>query len=228
MMIQNSTLPPNLRTVIGSDRLDFAVKAQRAQPFKMSLGVLIFGIVWFLFSSIFVFVFLGPLFMGEEVHFTANDEPMVAGPGNLGPIIAPALIISIFVLVGIGMISWGIYLLTKPGGYFVGTANRLISYQSGNIRSIDWEQFSGDIEISGDDRKGNVTLQMRSGTMVSQKNGPDRYVPDTVYIAGIPDVFTVERICRERIKENDPTPVISTQEENPTSHVTGISDMNVF
>jgi hypothetical protein len=227
-MLQEMTLPPNLRTVMGSDRPDFAVKAQRVQPLKMSLGVLFFGIVWLLFSSVFVFIFIGPLFMGQEVHFTANDVPTVAGPGNLGPIVAPALILSIFVLVGIGMISWGIFLLTKKGGYFIGTPTRLISFQSGAIRSIDWEQFSGDIEISGDDLKGDITLQMRSGKMVSQKNGPDRYVPDTVYISGIPDVFTVERICRERIKENDPTPVVPVSDDKPAPENNVTGDLNVF
>jgi hypothetical protein len=227
-MLQEMTLPPNLRTVMGSDRPDFAVKAQRVQPLKMSLGVLFFGIVWLLFSSVFVFIFIGPLFMGQEVHFTANDVPTVAGPGNLGPIVAPALILSIFVLVGIGMISWGIVLLTKKGGYFIGTITRLISWQSGAIRSIDWEQFSGDIEIRGDDQKGDITLQMRSGKMVSQKNGPDRYVPDTVYISGIPDVFTVERICRERIKENDPTPVNPVSDDKPAPVMDDPGDLNVF
>ena len=41
------------------------------------------------------------------------------------------------------------------------------------------------------------------------KNGPDRYVPDTLYITGIPHVFEIEQVCRKRIKENDPTPVIT-------------------
>jgi hypothetical protein len=110
----------------------------------------------------------------------------------------------------------------------VGTPNRLISYQSGNIRSIDWEQFTGDIEISGDDLKGSIILQMRSGRMVSQKSGSERYVPDTIFITGIPDVFTVERLCRERIKENDPTPVLSVSEEKPSPAIDHPEDMNVF
>jgi hypothetical protein len=38
--------------------------------------------------------------------------------------------------------------MNKKGGYFVGTQVRLIHYQKGIIRSIDWEQFSGDIEVS--------------------------------------------------------------------------------
>jgi hypothetical protein len=239
-MIQVINLPANLRTVIGSEKREFAVKALHANPVKMSLFMLFFGIAWLLFSSIFVFVFLGPLFIGKEVHFTADDVPQVAGPGNLGPIIAPALIIGLFVVVGIGLVATGIRLLVKKGGYFVGTPTRLICYQGGAVRSIDWEQFSGDIEVKGDERKGDITLQMRSGKMVSSKNESDHYVPDTVYLSGIPDVFQVESICRERIKENDPTPVISASDSNPVQFLSepeanptpeesrGESDLNVF
>ena len=39
--------------------------------------------------------------------------------------------------------------------------------------------------------------------MVSRK----RYVPETIYLTGIPDVYKVEKICRVRIKDNDPTPI---------------------
>jgi hypothetical protein len=104
------------------------------------------------------------------------------------------------------MLSWGIYSIFKKGGYFVGTPTRLVHFQNGNIRSKDWEQFSGDIEVNGNAKKGNILLQMRTGRMVSRKNGPDRYVPDVIYISEIPNVYEIEQICRKRIKENDPTP----------------------
>ncbi len=84
----------------------------------------------------------------------------------------------------------------------------MISYENKSVRSIDWEQFSGDIEVSGDEFNGNLTLQMRTGKMVSSKNSGSRYVPDTIYISGIPSVYEIEQICRKRIKENDPTPPI--------------------
>ena len=206
-MFEYFTLPSGLRTVIGSEKKEFAVKAKHAHPGKMSLFMILFGTVWLLFTSIFVVAFLGPLFIGEEVHFESNGVPTVAGPDNLGPIVAPAMIIGFFVLVGVGMLAFGIYSLFKKGGYFIGTPTRLIHYQNGSVRSIDWEQFSGDIEVRGNEQNGNITLQLRTGRMVSSKNSSDRYVPDTVYISGIPGVFEVERICRTRIKENDPTPV---------------------
>jgi len=205
-MIESYGLPGLLAQNLGGEKRDFAVMATRSQPLKMSLAVIVFGTIWLAFTSIFVIAFLGPVFAGREVHFLSNDVPVVAGPGNLRPLLLPALIIGIFVLVGLGMLSWGLRMLLKKGGYFVGTPTRLVHFSNGTIRSIDWEQFSGDIEVGGNEQKGNISLGLRTGKMVSQKNGPDRYVPDTIYISGIPDVFKVEQICRMRIKENDPTP----------------------
>jgi hypothetical protein len=106
------------------------------------------------------------------------------------------------------MLGGGIRSLFRKGGYFVGTSTRLIHSYKGKIRSIDWEQFSGDIELSGDTPTGSISLQMRTGRMVSKKNGPDRYVPDIIHITKIPYVFEIEKICRHRIKENDPTPAV--------------------
>lgn len=106
------------------------------------------------------------------------------------------------------MVGFGIYSLLKKGGYFIATPLRLITFQNGTVRSIDWEQFSGDIEINGNEFEGNLALQMRTGRMISSKNSGSRYVPDTIYLTGIPNVFEIEQICRKRIKENDPTPPI--------------------
>lgn len=207
-MLETITLPSELESLVGSEIKDFAVKAKHATPPKASLAIIIFGAVWLAFSSVFLFAFLGPLFQGREVHFLANDVPTVASPDNLRPILFPAVIIGIFILIGIGMLGAGVYLIFKKGGYFVGTQTRLISLQKGKYRSVDWEQFSGDIEVTGGEQKGTIKLGLRTGKMVSSKNGPDRYVPDELYISGIPDVFEIEKICRKRIKENDPTPSV--------------------
>ena len=208
-MLDKYDLPQNLLTVIGEEKIDFSVKAKRAKPVKNSMGVIFFGTIWTAFTSIFVYAFLGPLFVGEEVHFTSNDIPTVASPDNLEPIILPAIIIGVFVLIGLLMLGFGLYSLFRKGGYFIGTPLRLISYQNGNVRSIDWEQFSGDIAVKGNEINGDLSLQMRTGKMVSSKNNRNRYVPETIYLTGIPDVYQVEKICRARIKENDPTPAVA-------------------
>ncbi len=209
-MIDSITLPAELSENLGSEKRDFVVAAKRAQPPGTSVGSIIFGTVWLAFSSIFVFAFLGPLFVGKEVEFTANDVPVVAGPGNLGPIILPAVIIGVFVLIGVIMLGAGLAMAFNKGGYFVGTPTRLVHFRKGTMRSVDWEQFTGDIEVKGNEQKGFITLGLRTGKMISSKNSGTRYVPDKIYISGIPDVFQVEQICRKRIKENDPTPPLTT------------------
>ena len=208
--MENATLPQELSSSVSSENKDFAVKAGRAQPLSKSLVSIFFGAVWTAFTSIFVFTFLAPFFQGEELHFEANGVPTVAGPDNLGPIIMPAIIVGIFVLTGVAMMFWGIYSIFRKGGYFVGTPTRLVHFQNGNIRSIDWEQLSGNIGVSGNAQKGDLSLQMRTGRMISRKNRLKRYVPDVIYISGIPNVFEVEKLCRKRIKENDPTPATTT------------------
>jgi hypothetical protein len=205
-MLDKYDLPQNLLTVLGEEKIDFSVKAKRAKPIKNSIGIILFGTVWTAFTSIFVFAFFGPIFIGEEVHFTSNGTPTVASPDNLEPLTFPGIIIGLFVLIGLSMLGFGIYSLIKKGGYFIGTETRLITYQNKSIRSIDWEQFSGDIEVSGNEFNGNLSLQMRTGKMVNSKNSGSRYVPNTIYLTGIENVYEIEQICRKRIKENDPTP----------------------
>ena len=199
-------LPVQLRNMIGSEEKDFEVKAAHAQPMKSSWFFILFGAVWTAFSMIFVIVFLGPLFLGQEVHFESNGVPTTASPDNLGPIILPAVIIGVFVLIGVSLMAWGTASLFVKGGYFIGTPTRLLVFNNGKLRSIDWEQFSGDIEVNGTQEKGNLSLRMRTGNMVSRKNAPSEYVPEVIHLTGIPDVYEIERICRQRIKENDPTP----------------------
>jgi hypothetical protein len=198
------TMPVDLQSIIGKENIDFFVKAKRKQPVKNSFGIILFGTVWTAFVSIFVIVFLGPLFRGEETHFTVNGVPTSASWENFQPMLTPALIISVFVLIGIGMLTWGFYSLFQKGGYFVGTNNRLIRFDKGIVNTYDWEQFTGNMEINGP--KGDISLQLRTGKMVQRKNRPDEFVPDIIYISGITDVLKIEKNCRKRIKENDPSP----------------------
>jgi len=58
--------------------------------------------------------------------------------------------------------------------------------------------------------KGNLSLELRTGKMQSRKNGPSRFVPDIIHIAEVKDVLSIEKKCRIRIKENDPTPAIKS------------------
>jgi hypothetical protein len=197
-------LPIELESVIGNEKNEFSVFAKRYQPVGKSLGALFFGVFWLAITSIFVVAFFGPLFKGEEVHFGTNGTPTTGSLENFEPLMVPALIIGVFVLIGIGMLIAGIYSLTRKGGYFVGTPTRLIHFRNGNISQYDWEQFTGNIQMNI--KKGDISLELRSGRVVKSKNSSGRFVHDTVYISGAPDILEIEKVCRKRVKENDPTP----------------------
>ncbi|TSE08041.1 MULTISPECIES: hypothetical protein [Aquimarina] len=205
-----SSIPRDLKTVIDSEQVDFLVKSKRNHPIKKSIAILLFSLFWNGFVSIFVVAFFGPLFKKEEVHFTSNGTAMVGSLDNLEPLLFPGLIIGLFVIIGIAMLIWGMFMLFQKGGYFVGTENRLIKYRKGTIEIKDWEQFSGNIQIKKNRNSGNLELELRTGKMRNRKNGSNHFVPDIIYISQIDNVFDIEKKCRTRIKENDPTPVVRT------------------
>jgi len=111
--------------------------------------------------------------------------------------------------VGIGLFIWALVIFFQKGSYFVGTKTRFIKYRKGKITVKDWEQFSGNIKIERKNNLGNLELELRTGKMRS-KNDSNKYVPDIIYLSGIENVFEIEKKCRIRIKENDPTPIVST------------------
>ena len=211
-MNQTTSLPPALSSYLGEEQRDFVVRAGRVRPLRKLLAPLFFGVILLAFFGAFALSFFLPLIQGEEMRLLINGVPTVVGPHNWTPLLVPAVIVGMFFLLGGGMLLWVLSSLFQEGGYFVGTPTRLVHFRRGKIRSIDWEQFSGEIEVYGDNEKGTLVLGLRTGRMVRKRNGGEAYVPQVVYLTDIPHVYEVEKMCRKRIQENDPTPPISNRE----------------
>jgi len=198
-------IPQEINTLLNGELYDFAVRANLAQPRKKSLSSLWTGIIFLLVAGFFGFFMFGPLLWGENVHFIQNGVPTVASLSNWRPLIAPTLFVGAFFLLGVGIITSAIYFLFAKGNWFIGTPKRLIIYNKKKTRSIDWEQFNGDVELGGNPDKGTISLKMRTGEMIKRK-GEAVYIPEIIYLSEIPNAFEIEKICSQRIKENDPTP----------------------
>lgn len=207
--MHQTELPIDLKKLLENEKIDFTIKAKRRQPLNKSIYLLVFGVFWSAFTSIFIFAFFGPLFKNETVHFKSNDQPVTASLDDMGELIMPGLIIGLFSIIGIAIIISAIYTLFQKGGYFVGTETRLIQYRNGKSTATDWEQFTGTVEIKAKNNFGDLEYQLRTGKMQSRKNESDKFVPDIIYISGIENVYEIEKKCKIRIKENDPTPAIS-------------------
>jgi len=202
-------LPQDLRTVIGNEKIDFSVFAKRKQPKALSFGIIGFSLLWLSLPLIGSYAFFKPLFYNEDVHFKVNDVPTTANWDNLEPMIFPSLILILFLVIGFGLLILGLISFFKKGGYYVGTEHRIINYVNGTIKYYDWEQFTGNVELNF--KKKNISLEMRRGKMKKRNNRADVFVPEILHLSGIDNLIEVEKICRERIKENDPTPAISKQ-----------------
>ncbi|MDB9954380.1 hypothetical protein OAD49_02340 [Flavobacteriaceae bacterium] len=199
-------IPKELQTVIGDENTDFLVYAKRRRPKSFSYGIIGFALLWLTIPSIIAYAFFKPFFKGEDVNFKVNDVPTTANWDNFEPMIIPSLFLILFLAIGVGLLIWGLITLFKKGGYYVGTENRIINYNNGTIKYFDWEQFTGNIEVNFN--KKNISLEMRRGKIRERDNGPDEFIPEILHLSGIENLIKVEKICRVRIKENDPTPAI--------------------
>lgn len=207
MMLEDIILPEELNISISSESKDFAVKGNRAKPIGASVSRILFGAVWLGFVLFIMSMFLGPVFKGDIIQNFKDVLASKPDQENQQGGLFLLLFFGLFVVIGLFMLLGGIFSLFKKGGYYVATPTRLVHYKNGQLKSSDWEQFTGNIEVKGSNKRGSITLEMRTGYMVSGKGG-SRYVPNVVYISGIPNVYEIEEICRRRIKENDPTPAV--------------------
>jgi len=190
-------LPQILSSEIGSESYDFAVKAGPTRPFRRNVSNIFFGLLLVVSTGIFALIFL------ISDRTTEVDAAMDSGSDTF-----VILLLGFFMLAGMVIMVSGIYRSLQSGGYFAGTPKRLIYCRKGKLSSWDWQKFTGETQVTGDERKGTILLVMRTGDVVSTgKSGP-RYVPNQLYITAIHDVFEVERMIRRRIKENDPTPAV--------------------
>lgn len=203
-MTEQITLPEELNISLASESREFAVRSRRANPVGSSIFKIIFGIFWLGFISIFLSFFFESFAQGGFKQVITDINESNEGNSQQSGIYV-VLFFSVFVLIGLYMFLGGVFSLLKRGDYYVGTPTRLVRFRKGKMMSSDWEQFNGKIAVRGSNKRGSITLEMRTGQMHSGKGG-SRYVPDYVYISGIPDVYEIEQICRKRIKENDPTP----------------------
>lgn len=179
-------LPEDLKRFIENDKIDFAAKATRNLPIKKSLVLIFFGTVWTAIVSIFIRALIDPLLAGKAIS-------------------VPGLVIGVFFIIGIGMLVGGFNAFFQKGGYFIGTATRLIKYRNGKMMITEWNKFTETIELTNKNGIGNLEFILNTGRTekaIDTDRTTSRFVPDIIYITGVQDVYEIEKKCRIRIIEN--------------------------
>jgi hypothetical protein len=59
------------------------------------------------------------------------------------------------------------------------------------------------MQVRGKEQRGNISFLLKTGTWQRQRGG-SIYIPDMIFMTSIPGLSEVEKICRQRIKENTP------------------------
>lgn len=198
MIMEFTDLPQELYDAIGSETRDFAFKAGALKPFRKARTPMIGGIVWMAFFSLIFFGIFDLDLRGMIAAGAAENKPINPAYYLLG-------FIGIFYLIGLIIMGKGIIPLIRRGGWFAGTQERLIHYRKGNIRSIDWEQFTGDMKVRCNDGKGSISMSLRTG-IIKRRKGGQTYVPDVIFMTAIQGVSDIENFCRKRIRENSSLP----------------------
>jgi hypothetical protein len=202
-MLQSDELPEELNISLGSENREFAVKGAFAQPVIASVFRILFGAGWLGFTFLLMSFFIDPGFFKEAIESFTSPEAADTVEGEIIYYVFIIVFFGIFLSVGFYKFFKGIFSLFQSGGYFIGTPTRLVNFRKGKLKSCDWEQFTSDIVVKGDNKKGNITLVMKTGRIVRSKNS-SMFVPDYIYILGIEGALDIEQICRKRIRENDP------------------------
>jgi hypothetical protein len=200
-------IPKEIEGSISNERVDFKLKCTRSEPPGKTLGSMLSGVLWLGFSLVFVILFFGPIFLGENMDIEVNGKPTTVGPNNNLEVLAiPALIMGVFLIIG-GVFTLGplTRLVTKNEEIFIGTDKRLIVISSEGTKSIDWEEFRGTISVLGGMDKGFVELVLQEEEIV-RRNKRSYAVPKKIYIQAGEKAFEISEMIRIRIKENDPTP----------------------
>jgi hypothetical protein len=198
-----------IRSSLKAEAIDFTLKTARIMPFKDALKILGIGLILLIIASISVFYVSQIIFFEKEISFTINKTLIMIGSKNLAILIIPSIVFIAFELLSIFITASGIKYVFAEGGWYIGTPKEIIIYNNKKIKSIEWSEFSKKTKISGTDKDGNVTLQLKISNTSDKRNYgwsiPFFKPKGKVYIAGIQNNLQIEKTIKKRIDENKDT-----------------------
>lgn len=197
-------IPEILKQAIGNESTDFIIQTKRGTSVKGAVTLLIIGGFWTLINLIIDYSYLVQITSNKNMGLRFSDalvsNQLVSQGSSLFDKIISGFAVSFFLLVGLIILGLGINSLLAKGSWFVGTPSRLISCKRNKIRSIDWREIKGGIDVKGDNNKGDVLIGLSSAF---KDQWPVLSGNNFFYMLGIKDAFKIADVCRKRIKENN-------------------------
>ncbi len=192
-------MPEMFRHIIGYEKIDFIISFKSKFPFKKFYIFYIVAFIFFAFPFGLVLSIIIPLFNGRNVEISSKNSIEIGNWNNIEPLIIPLSVSSVFLVIGSVFVTWAFLKLFKSGGYYVGTEKALFHFTNDKAKSFSWNQFT---EIMVDIKSKDIYLKARS-----LKNDSQDYTTRNIIIPVEENLVEVEKICRQRIKENNPTQI---------------------
>lgn len=184
-MITNAPLPPELQNAISGENVDFILRSSRLRPLREALYFLFFSLFWLAISLTVGAGFFLPLIFFGTVDIEINDVPTTVTQDNLDVMILPAVFIGVFVLIGLGVLSYAIYAFFARGGWYIGLPTGISYYRKKKTEFMKWDTFSS-VETKGGDDRGEVILNLQNGS--------------EIHMTKVPEPKKLAEICEQRIK----------------------------
>lgn len=197
-------IPDILRQTIGNENTDFVIRTKRGTSIKGAAFLIILGSLWTLINLLifisFIIQITSQTDMGLSVSSVLSANQHVSLDSSLADKIKSGIGIGLFLVIGLVLLGLGINAFFAKGAWFVATPSRLISCRKNKIRSVDWREIKGGVDVSGDNDKGDVLIGLSSAF---KNQWPILSGGNFFYMIGIQDALKIADICRKRIEENN-------------------------
>ncbi|MEN2414778.1 hypothetical protein [Flavobacterium mesophilum] len=199
-MIENIAVPEVMKEALGSEKIEFFVKAKKDQPIKHCWSVIRSGIFWIFVVSLIFSCFVWELFNGGCTTISIDGVPTEVCPDNLSPLKGLFVMYCVFSSIGIILLVLGILGLFKSGGYYIGTESRLIQYSWNEVKSFPWEEFTDEIKVFGKNEDGNIVFKLKTGIYITRNHR--KVLSNTmINIGSILYAYEIRDYCRDKILE---------------------------
>jgi len=199
-MIENIAVPEIMKEALGSEKIEFFVKAKKDQPLRNIFSVFQFSFLWILVISLIFYGFVWELFDGGCTSLMVDDVYTEVCPDDLSPLKGFFIFYGVFLSPGIIVGLLGIFGLFKSGGYYIGTESKLIRYSWNEVKSFPWEEFTDEIKVFGKNEDGNIIFKLKTGVYITRNHR--KVLSNTmINIGSILYAYEIRDYCRNRILE---------------------------
>lgn len=197
----NEILVNNLKNIVGLDEIIFSTETKKSDEVKKIPGYFLSGAVLIMLSLIFYFSLLSPILEGGDFEVIVNNEPVILNVNDPQSLIFPILLVIVPFLWGAFSLFVGVNIFRKKGDYFIGTSSKLIHLADTGVKEVlPWKEFTGDSSVKGNPEDASLLLFLKRKVYID-KVTRESSTQDFIFMGGIPDAFSIEKLCKEYIEK---------------------------